>query len=267
MENKEPKQINQISTSDLLKDFFSALTEIEKRLFRTVKELSLCPERVIHGYISDRKSDYTSPFRYLLLAIFLSYLSYTFFYNPEEIGGPFYTTLKGQFKQGIQLRTEMSQLEFRIVEEKFDNFYLEFIRLMSLTYKLIACISIPSLLISFAVFFRKVGFNFPSFIVASVFLGAHVSMVASLLVGPLTLMTNNLIAVSFAMYVPMFFYQSFALARLRSGSRSKNIFIGIVAAGFATLLNISFNVGSGTAISAYVQSYTPHFLEKVEPKK
>ena len=80
MKESADKSIYEISNKDLFKDFFNALTDIEKRLFRTLKELYIAPEKVIYGYIGPERNQYTSVFRYLLLSIFLSYLNFEFFY-------------------------------------------------------------------------------------------------------------------------------------------------------------------------------------------
>ena len=240
-----------------MKDFLNAATDIEKKLFKTIKELFVAPEKVIFGYIGSERAQYISAFRYLLLTIFLSYLNFEFFFEPRQMGGAFYQTISDGIKTGIAGKPDV------IFDQRaFDIFFIEYTKIMTLFYKLTACFTIPAIFISFWIFFRKLRFNFACRLVTSTLLASQLSLVSLIAMPILNITVDNLMWVSYLLHFPMLAYLFYAMYRIARKAYDKILIRSFLAGLLATVLFSATNISYGIGIMKYLQNTTPKFVIK-----
>jgi hypothetical protein len=211
MKSKEKVAINQLTLKEIIKDLFESSTDIESRLFRTVYGLTVKPDKVIFGYVQDQRDQYTSAFRYLLFSVFVSFISFTYFFAPQDVGGAYYLSVKNNILDRLSSRGA----DILFVEENFNIFYTEFIRMVTLSYKFAVCFNIPPILLVSVIFLRGIGLGIPSLFVASLFLAAHSSLLSSLFITPLMYFTDNIFWSVYGSYFVSFVYSFFGFWRLR----------------------------------------------------
>lgn len=261
MDSQQSPSSRQLTNRELLKGFFEALTDIEKRLIFTVRSLTLRPEKVILRYLECRDGTYTPPFRYLLFVLFLSYLFFILFYSSGKIDSPVYNDIL-EGVRSFQENFGKGQSQLRINQEAFNVFYLEFNQIMTHFYKLLGGIGIPAVFISFWIFYRPFKFNLAGLLVLSTFLASHLSLASTLFLTPLSLMFE--LSWFHWMILP-FFYILYAFWRIgRFNINIKRPFFSALTAAFAfvtiyVLIHVAFGVGA----TAYIQSYTPSFIESL----
>ncbi|MCJ8275944.1 MAG: DUF3667 domain-containing protein [Bdellovibrionales bacterium] len=252
----EQKSLYDINNKDLVKDLFNAVTDIEKRFVKTIRELFVTPEKVIYGYIGKERSNYTSAFRYMLLMMFLNYLFFELFLQPEVIGGTYYNSLI----QGYEGRVK--QLNMTFDQKAFDIFYVEFARLMKLLFKLMSTFTIPAIFLTLWLLFKKLKFNFACRLVISVLLTSQAALVGFLSTPFIFGLTENMLFASSIIYIPMALYLSYTFYRLARPHYKRALMRGITAGLLSIFLYGVINMGYGIGVFSYVKSYTPQFIIK-----
>ena len=261
-ETETQRPLAHLSNKELAVELIEATTDIEKRLFKTFKDLLFIPEKVFFDYIGLRKEGYFSVFRYFILSIFISYLGFSFFFQPGAIGGPYYTSLLNGIESSYSHRAK-PDVRLTINKEKYDVFYLEFSRLMVLTYKLFSCFNIPAIFLAMLLFFRKLKLNFASLLVVSVFLSSQTAIISSALLFPLNFIIKDSLALSLILYIPIIMFFIYCFYRLSIGHYKRPLLRSCLAATTSGLIFSALNMGFGSALSIYVHSYTPSYVEKV----
>lgn len=257
------KNLDQISNKELLKDFFQALTDIERKLFRTAKELFISPETVIQGYIGEERDKYFSVFRYLIFVVFLGYISYSIFMKPQEIGGPFYKSLRKGIELGVHAQDKMGK-EVVFSVEAFNQFYIEYTKMMTYFFKLSSCFSIPAIFLALMIFFRGLKFNIASRLVTSTFFASQAALISYICLIPLSILVEDVITQSYILYFPILAYLIYCFYRLGKGKLSRIILRSISAALCTNLIFYSLNMAYGITLFSYVKTYTPKFAVKKE---
>lgn len=162
----------------------------------------------------------------------------------------------------MQSQLKGQQLVFK--QEAFRVFYQEFVRIMSLTYKLVACFNIPALFIASLFFLRGLGLTTPSLFVVSTFLASHCALGSAVLTLPFSLFFKNPIHMSYFLYVPIFLYLFFSFWKLSQKQFKRPLLNGFLAALTATLIFTFINVGFGLVLGKYVSSYTPEYVNTIK---
>ncbi|MEM7646257.1 MAG: DUF3667 domain-containing protein [Pseudomonadota bacterium] len=265
---KKNTPINQLSTKDLCMDLFRAFTDFESRLVETIKELSLKPEKVVFGYIGNERESYFSPFRYLLLSIFASYLSYTFLYKPEEIGGPFYQLFYKGVQAGIDLANSKNQAQQMIFNQQaFDAYYLELAHLTTVFFKFVACFAVPSLFLASLIILRQLNMTGPCLIVLATYLASHAALISSLVQAPIMATLGNGYLASYMSQIPQIAYLIFAFWRLGLGRVSKPFKRALMTAATSMVFFYTTNLVYGIALTKYIRSYTSPYFKIVPNSK
>jgi hypothetical protein len=257
MKSKEKVAINQLTLKEIIKDLFESSTDIESRLFRTVYGLTVKPDKVIFGYVQDQRDQYTSAFRYLLFSVFVSFISFTYFFAPQDVGGAYYLSVKNNILDRLSSRGA----DILFVEENFNIFYTEFIRMVTLSYKFAVCFNIPPILLVSVIFLRGIGLGIPSLFVASLFLAAHSSLLSSLFITPLMYFTDNIFWSVYGSYFVSFVYSFFGFWRLRGGRDRKPVVSSLGASVLNVFLLIAISSLFGGLMVFYVSTYTPKFVK------
>jgi hypothetical protein len=73
-----------LTISQFLKEFLHVLTNFEGPVWNTLKDLTLLPRKVTHGYITGIRMKYLTPARYLVIAFTLSGLFFVLFQDQFE---------------------------------------------------------------------------------------------------------------------------------------------------------------------------------------
>ena len=66
------KEPDNISGKELFKEFVNTVTDLERRFFKTLKDLLICPELVVDTYIRGDKKIYFPIFRFFLFSLVIS---------------------------------------------------------------------------------------------------------------------------------------------------------------------------------------------------
>ncbi len=266
METGPQKNISQISYQELFKDLFEAVTDLEKKWFKTSRDLLLVPEKVIHSYLNEGKTQYFSVFRFFLMSLFLSFMAYLFFYQPVKIGGPLHNDLLEGFKQGVGLKGAEAKNNYVIDIEKYNFFFTQFSELFTRVTKLLSALIIPSLLVGIFLFFRKRQFNFASLLVISLFLGAQASLIGAVTLTLIGLAMSGMFEGSVEISLFVLFVESlyflYALYRINRHEISKPFFRSVGATLFLTSFYSLMSMVAAIFVYLYVGSTTPSFLVK-----
>lgn len=73
-----------LKMGELLRDFFQTLFNFEGPVWGTIRDLTIRPRKVTHGYIEGVRSKYLPPIRYLIIAFTISGLFFVIFQDQLE---------------------------------------------------------------------------------------------------------------------------------------------------------------------------------------
>ena len=217
MEKTQKPIKNQLTTKELAKELFEAITDIEKRLVNTIRDLFLRPAHIIHCYVKGDKENYIPAFRYMLFTIVVSYLTYSVFLNPQEIGGSFYNSLKDSFEVTMKATMANSDKVLQFNMANYNKVYVEYIRIMNVSFKFISSFQIPAIFLVFVFLFKKKGYFLPGILVTSILLSAQSMFISSILLIPFSLFIGNQLLVSFLIYIPGLLYLLYVYFDLSEG--------------------------------------------------
>jgi hypothetical protein len=128
------KSSDQLTLKEFCAELFEAITDLEKRFLLTLSELTFRPEKILTEYVAGQRQNYFNVFRYLLVSLFCSYVIYTFLYSPSTVGGFYYHFILDSIKQN--LTEPLAKGTLMIDQQAFNNYYLEYSRLMNISYKI-----------------------------------------------------------------------------------------------------------------------------------
>lgn len=261
----EKKNLTEISFKELMQDLFETITDFEKKWFRTFWDLTVRPDVVVETYLREGKKTYFSVFRYLLLSIFVGYLSYTFFFKPEAIGGPMYQNLRNGMEIGAGNNTSFGESIF-IDDALFDQYYLEAQSLYLNFVKLLNFLMIPAILFSMWIFLRKLRFNFISKLITSVFFGAHAGLLGSLSTATIWLFyregLGSSVVINLCSLGVCALYLTFALHSIAKNKVKLPIIKCLLTTTLTIVLFLSANLVVGGGSFFYAQTYMPNFVFK-----
>ncbi len=253
-QNVEKKNLTELSFKELCGELFETLTDLEKKFFKTFKDLTSSPHKVIESYLNEGKHTYFSPIRYLFVSLFFSFLVYSIYLQPETINGPFYQNMRQGIERGIQNSTQKNYF-YEINEAQFNQYYIEAQRLFMNVVKLITALIVPSVLLSLLIFFRKSKLKMVSMTVISLYVAAHGSLLGSLIYTAYWLFQQK----ALKDYTPSFLsvaigliYFTFSFYKIFQDKLSKPI----VRSFFAALLSFLFFLTTNALIGGAVMGYT-----------
>ena len=262
MDLEQPKDINKLKLKDLARDFAEAFTDLEKRFFKTLIDLTVRPEVVINTYTSGGQKEYFSLFRYFLISIFVGYLFFQFFFDPGQASGDFYDFMYDSMTRNT-ISKDTNEYLIHINKSKFNIFFTQMTELMSYFFKLVSCISIPVLFVGLIVCSRKSKYNIVSLFVASVFFSSHLSFLSSfLMLLAASLSFNFMMASSYFTYGSIFMYSWWVIWRMFKDDLQWPKLSTFSSALLVTLLTGISYVVYGSALSVYVHSKTPNYYYK-----
>ncbi len=257
------KPAQQLEFKEFCIEFFEAITDLEKSYVKTVYELSVKPEKVLLSYISGNRDKYFKVFRYLLVSLFISYLTYILLFNPSSLGGDYYNFVLSSIKENLKVPLEKGTV--RIDEEAFSIYYTKFSSLLGSTYKIFGLLSIPPLCLIGFFLMRPMGLTIISWIIVSTFLSAHLSIFSSIFSLFFNLASSNLFLLSSFTYFFGFIYFTFSFYRLGLSFQLKRPFVrATIVALLSVLLWSASTMALGMGLGQYSMKGVPSFVIKVD---
>ena len=195
------------SLKGLFKEFLSALTDLEKSFFHTMKSIALTPEVALEDFRSGKRELFP-PFRFLMIALFFTVLSYQL--TSDIVDETYYSEGSGFRERMLEARVQRGKSVDNFDEEavaKQRDFLISYFPMIE---KVTFVLAIPLACLIFFFVFREMQVTAAANIVAHVYFGSFLSMfsfphtilLAYLKVGPIFLsLSGAIISVVYYTYV------------------------------------------------------------------
>jgi hypothetical protein len=215
-----------LTIKSVFQEFYQNIFNIDNKFIGTIRDLTICPDKVFKAYISGARRKYYNPVSFIAIAIVLSTLTSSFLLekfeksdNSELQENLFELGLKGAGGSEEELQKKMEDPEFQKKIEKSKQESLEFNKKYNDFLKnnlgFIAYLNIPIYaLIAFLVFMNKKLYNFAEMVSIILYQNAYTTLIGfllSLLFFSLDLNGFILAALSFLI---IFIYSNYSFQRL-----------------------------------------------------
>lgn len=206
--------VRRITYNTLISDIYERVLNLDNTFFRTVRDLTVRPERVIGSYIDGIRRRYVNPISYLGGALAISGISFFAMRSKMDV------LAENLAQFGMSTDATRKVLEFT----------LEYHPFLFMLY-------IPVIAIAGYLTFNKRGYNLPEHIVSATYTLAHLAILTT----PFSALTLLFAASKFMIYSfvsigLMLFFSLYVLVRLHSYPRMEAI-------GRAALFTILFAIG------------------------
>lgn len=240
------------SLKGLLKEFLSALTDLEKSFFYTMKTMALSPEEALEDFRGGRRELFP-PFRFLMISLFFTVLSYQM--TSDIVDDAYFSEKSGYREKIFESRIKDGKSVENFDEEAFAEqraFIMEYFPMIG---KVSFVLAIPLACLVFFLLFRKLQITAAANIVTHIYLGSFLSIVSF----PYTVLMAYLGADSTALSIGgsllSLVYYTYSYHRLsRSYEPYKNSYLRSFfssALALATVFIVTFALSIGMSLYAF----------------
>ena len=192
------KTYSRLHIKDIISDFSANFFTLELPLLKTVKELTLTPEKHIKNYIDGQRVNYYKPFQYYILMLSI-YLFIHYLLAMETFD--FFASFNSE-------NTKVSQDDMSQLNSMMKQFYIE-------NMKYFMFLQIPICAWLFKVFFKKSNYNYTESFVIALYLLGHTLLISAVVFLLSTFLDlKTVLSISFVLTSSYFLW---LLIRLYSG--------------------------------------------------